>query len=70
VQSLQSEENTYLEALEKLPEKGISNLRECLFRIAPEINFEFHREYKNMLRNYEQISKQINKSKDESESTE
>lgn len=40
-------------------------MRECLFRIAPEMSYDFHSEYKSLLATYEQMSKAAAKAKKE-----
>ena len=62
VQTIPCEDDeTYKSMIENLQEKGISNLRECLFRITPEVLMDFHKEYKKLLSVYEKTKLLISK---------
>jgi len=55
------EDQSYNGLIETLHEKGISNLRECLFRITPEVLMDFHKEYKKLLSVYEKTNLLVSK---------
>lgn len=61
---------SYQKLMETLDEKGISNLRECMFRVCPEILIDFHKEYKQLLDSYEKICKVSSKKKRDKKSAE
>jgi hypothetical protein len=48
--------------IKNMHDKGISNMREALFRITPEVLLDFHGEYKKMLNTYEYMNKIVQKS--------
>jgi hypothetical protein len=47
--------------MKHIHEKGISNLREGMFRITPEVLLDFHGEYKKLLTTYEYMNKIVHK---------
>ena len=64
LQTVPCDENeTYSTLMETLNEKGISNIRECLFRITPEVLVDFHKGYKKLNMTYEQMNRINAKSK-------
>lgn len=46
-------EKTFEDLVKNFEKKGISNIRECLFRILPRVKTEQHSEYKRLLEFYE-----------------
>ena len=61
-------EKTFEDMIKNIEKKGISNLRECLFRILPRVKTEQHQEYKRLLEFYEQTNKMVYQSKNTEDS--
>jgi hypothetical protein len=58
---LEESDVTFMAMMNNVHKKGISNLRESLFRIVPEYSQDFHKEYKKLLSVYEDMQKIVHK---------
>jgi len=61
-------ENSFEDMAKNFEKKGISNIREGLFRILPRVKTEQHQEYKKLLQFYEQTNKMVFQSKNNDDS--
>ena len=50
---MEDSEKSFSDTVKNISKKGISNIRECLFRILPRVKTEQHKEYKKQLEFYE-----------------